>query len=101
MEGDRQRSYNEVRQVFNEIFRDENTAISRSTVERTIRRFDEIGSMKNRQIPERPISATSEVQELNKDDFDRRMEFCELIMRKIDDDSNFLFNIVLSDEATF
>jgi len=46
--GDRQRSYNEVRQIFNETFRDENTAISRSTVERTVRRFNETGSVKNR-----------------------------------------------------
>lgn len=32
------------------------------------------------------------VQELNEDDFDRRMEFCELMMRKPDNDLNFLFN---------
>jgi len=55
--GDRQRSYNEVRQIFNETFRDENTAISRSTVEQTVKRFNETGSVKNRQIPGRPISA--------------------------------------------
>jgi len=41
------------------------------------------------------------VQKLNKDNFDRRMEFCKLIMKKIDNDPNFLFNIVFSDEATF
>jgi len=32
-------------------------------------------------------------------DFDYRMEFCKLILKKIDDDSNFLFNIVFSNEA--
>jgi len=40
------------------------------------------------------------VQELNEDDFDRHMKFCKL-MKKTDDDPNFLFNIVFSDEATF
>lgn len=146
---DRQRSYNEVRQIFNETFRDENTAISRSTVERTVRRFNETGSVKNRQIPGRPISAIGEekqldvaqlfvenvhlsirkvnqqhdisrmfvqrilkkikfypykihlVQELSEDDFDRRMEFYDVMMRKTDDDSNFVFNVIFSDEATF
>jgi len=29
------------------------------------------------------------------------MEFCELKMKKTDDDSNFIFNTVFSDEATF
>jgi len=41
------------------------------------------------------------VQELNEDDFDRRIEFCELMMERIDEDPNFLSNIVFSDEATF
>jgi len=63
--GDRQRSYNEVRQIFNETFRDENTAISRSTVERTVKHFNETGSVKNRQIPGRPISATGEEKQLD------------------------------------
>ncbi|EFN74119.1 hypothetical protein EAG_04168 [Camponotus floridanus] len=48
--GDRLRSYNDVRQLFNETFRNEDTAISRSTVERTIRRFNETGSVKNRPV---------------------------------------------------
>jgi len=37
------------------------------------------------------------VQELNDDDSDCRLEFCDLIM-KIIDDLNFLFNIVFSDD---
>jgi len=44
------------------------------------------------------------VQELNEDDFNRRMEFCKLVMKKTDDDPNFfqysLFNIFL-DRAIF
>jgi len=68
--GDRQRSYNEVRQIFNKIFRDENTAISRSTVKRRVRReakgrFNETGSVKNRQIPGRSISVTCEEKQLD------------------------------------
>jgi len=117
-------------------------------MERTVKRFNETGNVKNRQIPGRPISAIGEekqldvaqsfvenvhlsirkanqqhdisrmsvqrilkkikfhpykihlVQELSKDDFDRRMEFCD-VMRKTDDDSNFVFNVIFSDEATF
>lgn len=147
--GDRKRSYNEVRQLFNETFRDENTNISKSTVQRTIKRFEETGSVKNCTITGRPVSVTTPeksldvalsfvenphlsirraaqqqdiaqksvqnilkqikfhpykiylVQELNDDDFDRRIEFCETMMQRIDAEPNFLFNIVFSDEATF
>jgi len=41
------------------------------------------------------------VQELNEDDPDRRIEFCETMVNKIDEDPPFLYNIVFSDEATF
>ena len=41
------------------------------------------------------------VQELNEDDPDRRLEFCELMMNRINAAPNFLNNIVFSDEATF
>jgi len=34
------------------------------------------------------------VQELNDDDFDRRIEFYELMTKRIDEDCNFLSNIV-------
>jgi len=47
-EDDRQRSYNEVRQIFNETFCDENTVISRSTVDRTV--FNETCNVKNHQF---------------------------------------------------
>lgn len=46
--GDRQRSYNEVKRLFNETFCDHDNGISKSTVERTIRRFEESGTNKNR-----------------------------------------------------
>jgi len=38
---------------------------------------------------------------LPEDDFDRRMQFCNLIMEIINDDPLFLDNIVFSSEATF
>ncbi|RYA74223.1 hypothetical protein DD595_24580 [Enterobacter cloacae complex sp. 4DZ3-17B2] len=41
------------------------------------------------------------VQELSEDDFDRRIEFCDLMMEMIVDDPLLLDNIVFSDEATF
>lgn len=41
------------------------------------------------------------VQELSDDDFNRRVEFCEIMMTMIDEDPPLLFNIVFSDEATF
>ncbi|KAG8266487.1 hypothetical protein J6590_070865 [Homalodisca vitripennis] len=41
------------------------------------------------------------VQQLSEDDYDRRVEFCELVMRKCDDNRDFLTNILFSDEATF
>ncbi|KAG8296970.1 hypothetical protein J6590_045812 [Homalodisca vitripennis] len=39
--------------------------------------------------------------QLSEDDYDRRVEFCELVMRKCDDNRDFLTNILFSDEATF
>ena len=147
--GDRQRSYREVRELFNEFFSDRTYPISKSTVARTIQRFEEIGVTKNRPVAGRPKISTDDknqmtiaqafvenpcssiravskeqgicrssvhrvlkcmkfhpykvhlVQELNDDDPDRRMEFCEKIMSRIDRDKNFLANIVFSDEAQF
>jgi len=46
---DHQKLYNEVRQIFNKIFRDENTAISRPSW--SVRHFNETDNVKNRQIP--------------------------------------------------
>jgi len=41
------------------------------------------------------------VHELNEDDPDRRVEFCEMMMDRIIADDNFSRRIVFSDEATF
>lgn len=147
--GDKQRSYEEVRLLFNQTFRNNVEGISKSTVSRTIHRFEEMGTNKNRLKSGRPKSQTSEEkqfevaasfvenprlsirkaaqqlemstfsihknlkllkfhpykihlhQELNEDDYDRRLEFCEIMMGWIDENPNFLYNIVFSDEATF
>src|SRR5215467_12306134 len=57
--GDRLRSYTDVKNLFNYTFRNADNGISRSTVHRTIRRFEQTGSAKNRPKPGRPISGTS------------------------------------------
>lgn len=146
--GDRIRSYNEVTHLFNDSFPGRNP-ITRSAVEKTIKRFEETGSVKNRPRSGRPKSATTDerclevlqsivenphasttslstqfeisqssvckilhqhkfkpykihlVHELNEDDFDRRVEFCDEMMRNIDNGTITLNNIVFSDEATF
>lgn len=41
------------------------------------------------------------VQELNEDDFDRRLEFCEIVSERIINNPNWLFNICFSDECSF
>ncbi|KAJ8934037.1 hypothetical protein NQ318_020835 [Aromia moschata] len=122
---------------------------SESGVERTVRRFEETGHIKDPPKSGRTTSATNPeksldtmlsfiedphssirrsaqqheiskgsignilkrnkfhpckvklVHELIEDDPDRRIEFCETMIRMIDEDPHFLFNIVFSDEATF
>lgn len=146
--GDRIRSYEEVKNLFNDTFPDRNP-VSKSVVYKTVSRFEETGSVKNRPKLGRPRSALNEdlsldvlqsvvedphvsttsisqtvgiskrsvrrvlhqnhykpykihlVQELSEDDFDRRVEFCELMMANIDNNTIGLNNIVFSDEATF
>ncbi|KAG8280816.1 hypothetical protein J6590_072500 [Homalodisca vitripennis] len=169
--GDRQRSYREVCNLFNDTFPERNP-ISVSTISKTIERFEMTGSVRNRpksgriqsatdeehaldwvrrlsqdnQIKQRRawllfgqvtaerscpckrpacpaigggsevtfkplvprlsvregfLALTSPVQQLSEDDYDRRVEFCELVMRKCDDNRDFLTNILFSDEATF
>jgi transposase len=146
--GDRIRSYEQVKHLFNETFPDRNP-ISKSAVKKTIKRFEETGSVKNRPKSGRPRSARTEdhclevlmsvvenphvsttvlsrevgisqgsvckilhenkfkaykihlVHELNEDDFDRRVEYCDEMMSKIDNKTLNLNNIVFSDEATF
>ena len=41
------------------------------------------------------------VQELDEDDFDRRIEFTEIIMNRIQQDGNFINRILFFDESTF
>lgn len=41
------------------------------------------------------------VHELNEDDFDRRLEFCELFSNRIENNEHLLYNICFSDESTF
>jgi len=143
------RTYRQVQDLFNETFRVGANQISSSTVERTVRRFNEAGTVKDLPRSGRPRSAGNAenslnvllsftedphssirrvsqehdiskssvhntlqrakfhpfkvtlVHKLNEDDFDRRDEFSEEMMLRIDEDPNFPFNIVFSDEATF
>lgn len=146
--GDRQRSFNETKHLFNDTFPDR-PPISKSTVIRTIQRFDQTGTCKDRQRSGRPRTVANEeksleimqhfveepnqslrkvssqsdvgfvsvrnvlisnkfhpykitlVQELFEDDFDRRIEFCEVMMEKWERNQNFFNNIIFSDESTF
>lgn len=41
------------------------------------------------------------VQELNEDDFDRRLQFCEVVSEMINDNQNYMFDICFSDECSF
>lgn len=41
------------------------------------------------------------IHELNEDDPDRRLQFCEEFQLRCDENPNFLNNIIFSDEATF
>lgn len=143
------RSFMQVKDLFNDTFRDAAFQISKSTVERTVKRFEETGCIKDRPRSGRPKTATTEetslnillsvhedphcslrdlaqqhdtskksvhrvlktnkfhpfkvtlVHELNEDDFDRRIEFCEDMMERIDNDPNILRNLIFTDEATF
>jgi hypothetical protein len=38
---------------------------------------------------------------MTEDDFDRRTEFCEIMMNKINQDDNFINHVLFSDESTF
>jgi hypothetical protein len=41
------------------------------------------------------------VHKLNEDNFDRRMEFCEIFLQRVEDDSSVIDQIIWSDEAIF
>lgn len=143
--GDRVRSFEQVVILFNDTYPDCEPI---STVQKTVRRFKETGSVKDRPRRSRPKSATNfdqsldvmqsfvenphssirkvaqatEIstfsvykimmkekwhpfkikctQELAECDFDRRIEFCDEMMRRCDNDNTFLNNIIFS-EAFF
>lgn len=146
--GENVRSYDAVRNLFNDSFPERNP-ISKSTVVKTVTRFQETGSVKDCVRTGRPTTVTGElasldvlqhfvenpteslrtvalqleishesvrkvlkksgfkayrvhlVQELNEDDYDRRLEFCEGMMERIDRNQILLNEILFSDEATF
>lgn len=57
--GDQQRGYKTVTRLFNENFWNENNRISKSTVIRTIQRFEDIGNVKSRPRSGRRKTATN------------------------------------------
>lgn len=145
--GDRRRSLQDACNTFNANFHNKN--ISKSTVSKIVKKFNESGSTKNRRKTGRSKSAINDntsldvlldvlenphtsisklslyhnvskrsvrrilsknkfhpykvhlVQELNEDDPDRRMQFCQEMMNHIDINANFVNNVVFTDEATF
>jgi len=62
--GEVRRSFMQVKDLFNETFRNELTPISKSTVERTVKHFEDTGSFKDRPRTGRPITATTEEKSL-------------------------------------
>ena len=63
--GDRTRSNEEVQILFNDTFRVGMEPISKSTVQRTIQRFNVSGGVKDLPRPGRPVVATTEEKQLN------------------------------------
>ena len=145
--GDRVRTFEEVKNLFNDAFPNRNP-ISKATVLKTVRRFEETGNCRDRRRSGRPavvdeeksleilqhvvetpvsslrkISQVSDVcfksvhnvlikhkyhpfkihvvQELSEDDYERRIEFCDIMMSRFDQNNQFFKFIVFSDEATF
>ncbi|KYQ53894.1 hypothetical protein ALC60_07187 [Trachymyrmex zeteki] len=58
--GDRRKSYAHVTKLFNRTFRNEDNGISKSTVIRTVQRFEEMGFIKDRNRQGRPAIATND-----------------------------------------
>lgn len=146
--GDRKRSYSEVANLFNDTFPN-HSPVHKATVQKTVKRFEETGGVKDRYRTGRPKTVMNDnktldvmqsfvedphtssrraaqvhdvshssilrvlnkntfkpykihlLQELSEDDYDRRLEFAEIMMDKIATDGNFVNNICFSDEATF
>lgn len=146
--GNKMRSYEETANLFNDTYPDRNP-VSKSTVLRTVARYEQTGSVQNKTKSGRPKSARNDdsaqlvlqavvenpgtstrkmatqlgmsrtsvrrvlkehhyhpfkmhlVQELLEGDFDHRLEFCEEMMLRYDENRNFFNWICFSDEATF
>lgn len=145
-----ERSHQAVADLFNLTFRQDLPQISKSTVSRIFRKFQQHGTVKDLPKTGRPTRvATADnqltvalgfienphlslrrsalindinpmtvskimkkilkfhpykihfVQELQEDDPQRRLLFCENLMEMVDNNQNFLQNIVFTDEATF
>lgn len=62
--GDKKRTYEEVRHLFNDL-NGQRAPISRSTVSRVMRRFNETGSVQDRPRSGRPKTATTEDKTLD------------------------------------
>lgn len=58
-------SYKEVMRIFNDTFRNENNGISKSSVVRTVQRFQETGSVKNCRKSGRPATACNDDKALD------------------------------------
>lgn len=63
--GDKKRSFQEVQNLFNIEFPERIEPISRMTVKKTLDRFNETGSVKDRPKSGRPVTATNEEIQLN------------------------------------
>ncbi|KAL7292826.1 hypothetical protein TKK_0013650 [Trichogramma kaykai] len=63
--GDMKRSYANVVTLFNATFRRDGNVVSRSTVGKTISRFEQTGSVKDRDRPGRPATSTTEDRSLD------------------------------------
>lgn len=41
------------------------------------------------------------IHELNEDDFDRRIEYCDILLSLLKDDADLIYHVIWSDEAVF
>ncbi|KAJ8940702.1 hypothetical protein NQ318_009105, partial [Aromia moschata] len=121
--GDKTRTQKQVCEIFNTKYPDRR--ISQSTVSRIENKFREFGNVTdipksgrkrilddeqkldilldiqdNLHKPTRQVAADNDVK-LNEDDPDRRLEFCEFMTNRCQDNPLFIKNILFSDGATF
>ncbi|KAJ8932570.1 hypothetical protein NQ318_007619 [Aromia moschata] len=110
--GDKTRTQKQVCEIFSTKYSDHR--ISQSTVSRIENKFREFGNatdipksahilldiQDNPHKPTREVAADNDVK-LNDDDPDRRLEFCEIMANRCQDNPLFIKKILFSDEATF